>query len=169
MDSVSTPLQQLVDVLHQEIAQLHQLARVAAEERTALRQLAMPSFESVNQRRMQTLELLQVLETRRQTILADLAHQWGIPDRSLTLAAVVERVGRDMSATLSGQQREMDRLVDAVRQLMVVNRLAMTKLVDFIQQTLASACPAAGQETLYSGTGTKRSVRPSGRVLAQRG
>lgn len=169
MDAVRTPLQELVDVLHQEIAQLQQLARVAADERTALRQLAMPSFESVNQQRIQTLELLQVLESRREAILTDLAHQWGMPDRAVTLAAVIERVGRDVSATLVGQQREMDRLVDAVRQLMAVNRLAMTKLVDFIQQTMASARPAPGQETLYSGTGTKKSVRSSGRVLAQRG
>ena len=169
METVSAPVLELVEILRQEIVQLQQLAQAAAEEQTALRRLAMPTFDSVNHQRMQTLELLHVLESRREAILSDLACQWGIPERALTVSAVIERVGQDLSVTLRGQQREMDRLVDAVRQLMAVNRLAMTKLVDFIQETLAAARPSLDREPLYSGTGAKKAARTSGRVLAQRG
>lgn len=169
MDLVSSPVQELVVILHQEIAQLHQLAEVAAEERAALRRMAMPAFETVNQRRVQTLELMQVLEARRAAILGGLASTWGVPAESLTMAVVMERVGRDLGRTLEGQQHEMVRLVDAVRQLMAVNRLAMAKLVDFIQQTLVAANPQEGADTLYSGSGVKKTGRISGRVVVQQG
>ncbi len=169
MDAAPTPVLELVEVLHQEIAHLQSLARVAAEEQGALRRLAVPAFETVNQQRLQTLELLHVLETRRAAILADLARQWGVDEHAVTLSMVIDRVGREVSRTLLGQQREMDRLVDAVRQLMAVNRLAMSKLVDFIQQTLASARPASGPDAGYSESGTRIAARASGRVLAQQG
>lgn len=160
---------ELVDVLHQEIAHLQHLAEVATEERAALQRLAMPSFETVQQRRVQTLDLLQTLESRRESILSELAREWGVVDRPLTVSAVMARVGVELGRTLEGQQHEMHRLVDAVRQLMAVNRLAMTKLVDFIQHTLTASQAATGGESTYSESGGKRTIRTSGRVLAQRG
>lgn len=169
MDVMSTPVRDLIDVLHQEIAHLHRLADVATEERTALKRMAMPAFDTVNQRRGQTLELIQVLESRREALLNDLAREWGMPPGSVTLSMLIERVGRDVGRTLEGQQREMERAVDVVRQLMAVNRLAMGKLVDFIQQTLVAAHPVGGADALYSESGAKKTIRTSGRMVAQKG
>lgn len=169
MDTPPPTVLELVDLLHQEIAHLNQLAQVAAEERVALQRLSMPTFETVNERRVQTLELLQILEHRREVILRDLALQWGVCDEAVTISAVIERVGLEVSRTLQGQQREMDRLVDTVRQLMAVNRLAMTKLVDFIQQTLAVSQPPPGAETLYSEAGAKKPTCASGRMMTRQG
>ncbi|MFO0775918.1 MAG: flagellar protein FlgN [Nitrospiraceae bacterium] len=169
MDVVPAPAQELVDVLHQEIAQLHKLAAVATEERTALRRLSMPAFDSVNEQRAQMLELIRVLEERREAILHGLADAWGVPRGTVTLSMVLARVGRDLGRTIEGQQQELERSVDAVRQLMAVNRLAMAKLVDFIQQTLAAAHPRTTSDGLYSGTGVKKSANQSGRVIVQQG
>ncbi len=169
MDVMSTPVRDLIDVLHQEIDHLHHLAEVATEERTALQRMAMPAFDTVNQRRVQTLELIQVLEARREALLNGLAREWGMPPGSVTLSTLIERVSRDVGRTLEGQQREMERAVDVVRQLMAVNRLAMGKLVDFIQQTMAAAHPVSGADALYSGSGTKKLTRASGRMVAQKG
>lgn len=169
MDAMPAPILELVDILHQEIAHLHELAHVATEERAALNRLAMPAFDTVNHRRVQMLELLHVLESRREAILDGLARDWGVAAGSLTLASVMDRVGRDVSRTLYGQQQELDRMVDAVRQLMAVNRLAMSKLVDFIQQTLAAAHPGSGGAILYSESGAQKTSPTSGRVVVQRG
>lgn len=169
MDVMSTPVRDLIDVLHQEIDHLHRLAEVATEERTALQRMAMPAFDTVNQRRVQTLELIQVLEGRREALLNGLAREWRMPPGSVTLSTLIERVSRDVGRTLEGQQREMERAVDVVRQLMAVNRLAMGKLVDFIQQTMAAAHPVSGADALYSGSGTKNLTGASGRMVTQKG
>ncbi len=169
MTGPSQPVQDLIEILHQEIAHLRGLAEVARDERAAIERLTLPAFDTVNERRRKTLELLQVLESRRESILADLARDWSPSGQPVTLAAVVERVGRELGATLQGQQHEMDRLVDAVRQLMAVNRLAMARLTDFVQQTLAVWRPTGGGEVTYSESGTKKTPRPSGRVLEQEG
>ncbi len=163
------PAHELIEILHQEIAHLRRLADVARDERAAIERVTLPAFESVNERRRKTLDLLQVLESRRESILADLARDWGQEGRPVTLAAVVERVGQELGTTLQGQQHELDRLIDAVRQLMAVNRLAMARLTDFVQHTLAVWQPSGGGDVTYSETGTKKASRPSGRVLAQEG
>ena len=97
----------LIETLDQEQARLDALRHLLLHEQDAVRRWSANDLSAVTTSKMEILDDLRALETRRAALMADLGAQWNRPSDDLTLKEIAARVGSAHRRRLLEQREAM--------------------------------------------------------------
>ena len=124
-------------------------------------QLAAGDFLRLQQRKYYWINQIEAIEARRLEQVRELAGQWALDPRKLTLRAIIARVGDPLDAEFQGYHAALTHLVEEVRHLARetgANAQARLKAID---ATLAVIGEAVKMHPTYSEAGRLQKRTPT--------
>lgn len=169
MSAAQSVLAPLTDILHREEEACDRLLSTLHQERTAIRRLMIDDFELINRDRGSILESLERLESERRRAMRELSRSWNLPEETLTLKGIVERLKSTGTTGLDERYARLARKLRTVREEIAFNAKLIEAIQSFVTKVLSAWSEGEPADGIYS-FGVDRGFRASGgALLRQRG
>lgn len=169
MLSGSSATFQLSQLIAQEEAACRALLETVYEEREAIRTLAVTEFHPINCRRLGTLEILQNLAEKRDSLVLNLSRHYQLPPSAATLHGVIDAVSGAGSEQLRGQYDSFMATARTVREEIKQNVILIENIRGFIDNALSAGTAVIPGLDLYTNTGHNLTAHAHATLIRQQG
>ena len=159
----------ILDILTREAAHCDLLNHTLQQERSALRQLSLAEFPSLNEQRLKDLQGFQALESEREAVVHRCADAWGLPRATVTLQAIIDRLNQPDRREVERCHERLAAKVRALRQETAVNELLVAGIQTLCRKAMHLTSEALPKRDTYSASGESQRVGIGGTMLRQRG
>ena len=165
--NASISLDPLPDILTRESTQCDLLAQNIAQERDAIKRMALNEFLSINQSRVLILESLHRLKEEFDLLVDELANTYQVPLSNRTVTEILYRSQSPQAGVILQQYEHLAEKVRAVKQDIGVNQILINNVQSFLMRAAEAHRQGTTEENLYSAPGA-RSLVASQAVLIKR-
>jgi flagellar biosynthesis/type III secretory pathway chaperone len=169
MSAAQSVLAPLTDVLNREEEACDRLLSTLHQERTAIRRLMIDEFETINKDRGSILGSLERLETERRHAMGELSRFWNLPEETLTLQRIVERLKSSGTTGLDERYARLAKKLRAVREEIAFNAKLIEAIQSFVTKVLSAWSEGEPADGIYSFSGDRGFRASGGALLRQRG
>ena len=174
MGQTDMPGHDLLVRLLEVLTSLRERARlfvdVLANERQAVKTLAMDQLTAVNESKLRLLEELSMYEDVRVDLVRQLEAIWKVPSDTLTIGHIVGRVGGSVAEQLKYQQTQLNQSILAARHSNQITGALLHKSLAFLHEAVSIVrAPFHVQLSLYSESGSMHAPTIEGGLLERRG
>ena len=110
---------------------------VLANERQAVKTLAMDQLTAVNESKLRLLEELSMYEDVRVDLVRQLEAIWKVPSDTLTIGHIVGRVGGSVAEQLKYQQTQLNQSILAARHSNQITGALLHKSLAFLHEAVS--------------------------------
>lgn len=167
--TLSSPTSQLCRLFMREEAACRALLETVAEERAAIRALAIAEFHPINSRRLAILESLRALAEERALIVQRLAAVNGLPPDTTAIHAVIDRSTGPESDELRTRYAAFLATAKLVRDEIKQNVVLIEGIRGVVDRALTAGTMIVPGPDLYTNDGRSATVTPVNAVIHQRG
>lgn len=167
--TLSSPISQLCRLFTQEEAACRALLETVAEERVAIRTLAIAEFHPINCRRLAILESLQALAEERALLVQRLATAEGFPPDISALRRFIDRSTGPGSDELRTRYTAFLATAKLVRDEIKQNIVLIEGIRGVVDRALGAGTTIVPGLDLYTHDGRSSTVTPVNAVIHQRG
>lgn len=168
-ETLSSPTSQLCRLFMREEAACRALLDTVAEERVAIRTLAIAEFHPINCRRLAILESLQALADERASLVQRLAAITGLPPDTATIHTIVDRARGPESDELRTRYTAFLATAKQVRDEIKQNVVLIENIRGVVDRALTAGTKIVPGLDLYTNDGRSAAVTPVNTVIHQRG
>ncbi len=143
----------LIETLDQEQTRLDALRHLLLHEQDAVRRWSANDLSAVTTSKMEILDDLRALETRRAALMAELGAQWNRPSDELTLKDIAARVGPAHRRRLLEQREAMRTEVQDSLVVQDVTQAILTQAMALCDDIMRLARRTEATAPTYSETG----------------
>lgn len=169
MANVETLIDNLLSILHQEIALYQELYRLLHDERRVMTELSLEGLYISNNRKETLLLRLKVLERARLDLIDKIAPLIDLKHGEVTITTLISSVSDPGKGNLLSCYTRLSSLVESIEEINYVNGLLIEKSLSYIKGSISYLNSLISPLPIYMPTGLMRGEEKSGKILSRRG
>lgn len=159
----------LLSILHQEIALYQGLSGLLHEERRVMAELSLEGLYLSNNQKETLLLRLKVLERARLELIDKIAPLIGLSQGEMTISGLIDRINDPQKSGLLSCYARLSSLVESIEEINHINGLLIEKSLSYIKGSISFLNSLISPLPLYMPTGLMKEEEKGGKILSKRG